>query len=250
MNNEKIVIVTGSSSGIGKATAILLSQNGYKVCVNYNKNKTGAEDVVSIIKNSKGNAIAVKADISNEDEVIEMFNIVDNELGSLTALVNNAGILFPQSNIEGLNQARINAILNTNVTGTILCCKEAVKRMSNKNGGNGGGIVNVSSAASRLGSAGEYIDYAASKGAVDTLTIGLAQEVAAQGIRVNCVRPGFIYTDMHAKGGEPNRVDRVKSKVPMLRGGDAIEVANAIYWLLSEKSSFSTGIFIDVSGGR
>lgn len=250
MNNEKIAIITGSSSGIGKATAILLNQEGYKICVNYNKNKDGAEDVVDIITRSGGQAIAVKADISNEDEVIDMFNIVDSKLGTLTALVNNAGILLPQSSIEGLNEARINTILRTNVTGTILCCREALKRMSYKNGGNGGGIVNVSSAASRLGAAGEYIDYAASKGAIDTLTIGLAQEVAAYGVRVNCVRPGFIYTGMHASGGEPNRVGRLKSKIPMQRGGEDFEVANAIYWLLSESSSFSTGTFIDVSGGK
>ncbi|MBX9599234.1 MAG: SDR family oxidoreductase [Burkholderiales bacterium] len=250
MNNEKIAIITGSSSGIGKATAILLSQEGYKICVNYNNNKNGAEDVVDVIKRSGRQAIAVKADISNEDEVVEMFNIVDAELGALTALVNNAGILLTQSSIEGLNEARINAILHTNVTGTIICCREAIKRMSHKNGGHGGGIVNVSSAASRLGSPGEYIDYAASKGAIDTLTIGLAQEVAAYGVRVNCVRPGFIHTGMHAAGGEPNRIERIKSKIPMLRGGEDFEVANAIYWLLSENSSFSTGIFIDVSGGK
>lgn len=250
MNNERIVIITGSGSGIGKATAILLSKNGYKVCVNYNKNKNGAETVVDIIKNSGGQAIAVKADISNENEVMEMFNIVDIELGVLTALVNNAGILMTQSSIEELSETRINKILHTNVTGTILCCREAIKRMSYKNGGSGGNIVNVSSVAARLGSPSEYIDYAASKGAIDTLTIGLAQEVAAQGVRVNCVRPGFIYTEMHALGGEPNRIERVKSKIPMQRGGETSEVANAIYWLLSEKSSFSTGIFIDVAGGK
>lgn len=250
MNNERIAIITGSSSGIGKATAILLSQNGYKVCVNYSKNKDGAEAVVDLIKHFGGQAIAVKADISNENEAMRMFNIVDAELGVLTALVNNAGILMTQSSIEELNETRINTILHTNVTGTILCCREAIKRMSYKNGGSGGNIVNVSSAASRLGSPGEYIDYAASKGAIDTLTIGLAQEVATQGVRVNCVRPSFIYTEMHALGGEPNRVERVKSKIPMQRGGEASEVANAIYWLLSEKSSFSTGIFIDVSGGK
>lgn len=250
MNNERVAIVTGSSSGIGKTTAVLLSQNGYKICVNFNKNINGAKTVVDIIKHAGGQAIALKADISNENEVVEMFNIVDNELGTLTALVNNAGILFTQSSIEDLNESRINTILHTNVTGAILCCREAIKRMSYRNGGNGGSIVNVSSVASRLGSPGEYIDYAVSKGAIDTLTIGLAQEVAAQGVRVNCVRPGFIYTEMHSRGGEPNRIERVKSKIPMQRGGDVSEVANAIYWLLSEKSSFSTGIFIDVSGGK
>ena len=247
---SSVAIITGASRGIGRATALLLAKHNYAICVNYTQKKAAATEVIQEIRNSGGNAIAVQADISNEDQVIQMFNTVDHELGKLTALVNNAGILFKQSSIENLTAERMNQIFKTNVTGTMLCCREAVKRMAYKHAGNGGSIVNLSSRAALLGSAHEYIDYAASKGAVESLTIGLAQEVANQGIRVNAIRPGLIDTEMHADGGEATRIERLKSTIPMQRGGSAHEVAEAIYWLISNKSSFTTGSFIDVSGGR
>jgi NAD(P)-dependent dehydrogenase (short-subunit alcohol dehydrogenase family) len=218
--------------------------------VNYHSNQAAAEKVVAEIGKCGGSAIAVAADVSSEPEVVRLFETVDNRLGRLDALVNNAGVLDRQGRLETLDAGRMNRIFATNVTGSFLCAREAVLRMSTKRGGSGGAIVNVSSAASRLGAPGEYVDYAASKGAVDTMTIGLAKEVAEEGIRVNAVRPGFIYTDMHASGGEPDRVDRVKASVPMKRGGHPSEVAMAILWLLSDESSFTTGAFIDVSGGR
>lgn len=245
-----IALVTGGSRGIGKATALQLALEGYTVAVNYHHNIQAATDVVNEIVAAGGNAFALRADISDEAQVLAMFESIDREGAPLTALVNNAGILFEQSTIENLSAERINRVLATNVTGYFLCCREAVKRMSHKHGGAGGAIVNVSSAASRLGAAGEYVDYAASKGAVDTLTTGLALEVAAQGIRVNCVRPGFIYTEMHADGGEPGRVDRVKTVLPMQRGGQPEEVAQAIVWLLGEKASYVTGSFLELAGGK
>ncbi|WP_265439330.1 SDR family oxidoreductase [Cedecea davisae] len=245
-----VALVTGGSRGIGKATSLLLAQHGYKVVVNYLRNKQAADDVVNAIIANGGEALALRADIADELQVMAMFAEIDNAFGPLTALVNNAGILFQQSTIENLTAERINRVMATNVTGYFLCCREAVKRMAYRHGGEGGSIVNVSSAAARLGSAGEYVDYAASKGAVDTLTTGLAVEVAAQGIRVNCVRPGFIYTEMHASGGEAGRVDRVKTALPMQRGGQPEEVAEAIAWLLSRKASYVTGTFIDAAGGR
>ena len=197
-----------------------------------------------------GVALAVKADVSNEAEVIDAFLLIDNELGPITGLVNNAGILLPKASIEELDALRLTKIFATNVNGSFLCAREAIKRMSKRHGGQGGAIVNVSSAASRLGSPHEYLDYAASKGAIDTFTIGLSLEVADQGIRVNAVRPGFIYTDMHADGGEANRVDRIKDSLPMKRGGQPNEVAQAIAWLLSENASYVTGNFIDLAGGK
>ncbi|MCS2166278.1 SDR family oxidoreductase [Scandinavium manionii] len=245
-----IALVTGASRGIGKATALQLAQEGYTVAVNYHHNVNAATQVVNEIIEKGGKAFAVRADISDETQVMSLFEALDREGETLTALVNNAGILFQQSTIENLTAERINHVLATNVTGYFLCSREAVKRMSHKHGGKGGAIVNVSSAASRLGAPFEYIDYAASKGAVDSLTTGLALEVAAQGIRVNCVRPGLIYTEMHASGGEPGRVDRVKSALPMLRGGQPEEVAQAIVWLLSDKASYVTGSFMDIAGGR
>ncbi|QIX96428.1 SDR family oxidoreductase [Cedecea sp. FDAARGOS_727] len=245
-----VALVTGGSRGIGKATSLLLAQHGYKVVVNYLRNKQAADDVVNAIIANGGEALALRADIADELQVMAMFAEIDNAFGPLTALVNNAGILFQQSTIENLTAERINRVMATNVTGYFLCCREAVKRMAYRHGGEGGSIVNVSSAAARLGSAGEYVDYAASKGAVDTLTTGLAVEVAAQGIRVNCVRPGFIYTEMHAAGGEAGRVERVKTALPMQRGGQPEEVAEAIAWLLSRKASYVTGTFIDAAGGR
>ncbi|WP_336819430.1 SDR family oxidoreductase [Cedecea sp. MMO-103] len=246
----KIALVTGGSRGMGKATSLLLAQHGYKVVVNYLRNKQAADEVVKTIIAQGGEALALRADIADELQVMAMFAEIDNAFGPLTALVNNAGILFQQSTIENLTAERINRVLTTNVTGYFLCCREAVKRMAWRHGGEGGAIVNVSSAASRLGAAGEYVDYAASKGAVDMLTTGLAVEVAAQGIRVNGVRPGFIYTEMHASGGEAGRVDRVKTALPMQRGGQPEEIAEAILWLLSEKASYVTGTFIDAAGGK
>lgn len=245
-----IALVTGGSRGIGKATALLLAQEGYTVVVNYHQNSAAATDVVNEIRACGGNAVALRADVSDEAQVVEMFAAIDRFGEPLSALVNNAGILFTQGTIESLCAERINRVLATNVTGYFLCCREAVKRMSHKHGGKGGAIVNVSSAASRLGAPGEYVDYAASKGAVDSLTTGLSLEVAAQGIRVNGVRPGLIYTDMHASGGEPGRVDRVKSMLPMQRGGQPEEVAQAIVWLLSDKASYVTGSFLELAGGR
>lgn len=245
-----IALVSGASRGIGRATARLLAQEGYTVAVNYHRQRDAADDVVAEILARGGKAFAVQADISDESQVEAMFARIDEEGLPLTALVNNAGILFQQSRVEALSAARINQVLATNVTGYFLCCREAVKRMSTQHGGQGGAIVNVSSAASRLGSPGEYVDYAASKGAVDTLTTGLSLEVAASGIRVNGVRPGFIYTEMHASGGEPERVDRVSSAIPMQRGGQPEEVAQAIAWLLSDKASYVTGSFIDLAGGK
>lgn len=245
-----IALVSGASRGIGRATARLLAQEGYTVAVNYHRQRDAADEVVAEILARGGKAFAVQADISDESQVEAMFARIDEEGLPLTALVNNAGILFQQSRVEALSAARINQVLATNVTGYFLCCREAVKRMSTQHGGQGGAIVNVSSAAARLGSPGEYVDYAASKGAVDTLTTGLSLEVAASGIRVNGVRPGFIYTEMHASGGEPGRVDRVSSAIPMQRGGQPEEVAQAIAWLLSDRASYVTGSFIDLAGGK
>ena len=244
-----IALVTGGSRGIGRATALLLAQEGYTVAVNYQQNLHAAQEVMNLITQAGGKAFVLQADISDENQVVAMFTAIEHD-EPLAALVNNAGILFTQCTVENLTAERINRVLSTNVTGYFLCCREAVKRMALKNGGSGGAIVNVSSVASRLGSPGEYVDYAASKGAIDTLTTGLSLEVAAQGIRVNCVRPGFIYTEMHASGGEPGRVDRVKSNIPMQRGGQAEEVAQAIVWLLSDKASYVTGSFIDLAGGK
>ena len=247
---NKVMIVTGGSRGIGAATAMLAARRGYAVCVNYLQNRKAADAVVRDIGKIGGQAIALAADVASEPQVMSLFEAVDRQLGRVTALVNNAGILEKQTRLEGIDAARLDRVFATNVTGTFICSREAVRRMSTRHGGDGGGIVNVSSRASQIGSPGEYIDYAASKGAVDSLTVGLAKEVAEEGIRVNAVRPGFIYTGMHASGGEPNRVERVKAFAPMKRGGTAEEVASAILWLLSEEASYTTGAFIDVSGGR
>ncbi len=247
---KKIILITGGSRGIGAATAKLAAQRGYAVAISYVANKVAADAVVNEIIAAGGKALAIKANVAMETDVIKMFERVDQTFGALTALVNNAGILEMQSRIDDMSAARLNRIFATNITGSFICAREAIKRMSSKHGGAGGAIVNLSSAASRIGSPGEYVDYAASKGAIDTFTMGLAKEVAAENIRVNAVRPGVIYTDIHASGGEPGRVDRVKSSVPMQRGGTAVEVAQTIMWLLSDEASYTTGAIVDVAGGR
>ena len=246
----RVVIVTGASRGIGAATARLAGERGYAVCVNYRRSQAAAEGVVADIERGGGRAIAEAADVAVEADVVRLFETVDARLGALTALVNNAGIVEPQMRVERMDAARLARMFATNVTGCFLCAREAIRRMSTRHGGTGGAIVNVSSAAARFGSPGEYVDYAASKGAIETMTIGLAAEVVAEGIRVNAVRPGLIHTDIHASGGEPGRIDRLKGSIPMKRGGEPIEVARAILWLLSDEASYSTGTFIDVSGGR
>jgi len=244
------MIVTGGSRGIGAATASLGGKCGYAVCVNYVRNRDAALSVVAGIEQAGGRAIAVPGDVAIEADMVNLFAETDRALGAVTALVNNAGILAMQSRVETMDAARLNRILATNVTGSFICAREAIRRMSNRHGGAGGAIVNISSAAARLGSPGEYVDYAASKGAIDTMTVGLAREVAAEGIRVNAVRPGIIHTDIHASGGVPDRVERMRDMVPMRRGGDAQEVAAAVLWLLSEAASYVTGAIIDVAGGR
>ena len=244
------MIITGASRGIGAATAKLAAEKGYAVVVNYRRKTVAAEKVVTEIQASGGEALAIQGDISQEEDILRLFEETDRHYGRLDSLVNNAGILEHQMRLEAMDAARLQRVFATNITGQILCAREAIKRMSTKYGGQGGTIVNVSSIAARTGAPHEYIDYAASKGAIDAFTLGLSKEVADEGIRVNAVRPAFIYTDIHADGGEPGRVDRIKDSIPIKRGGLAEEVAEAILWLASEKSSYSTGIFIDVTGGR
>ncbi len=243
---KKTVLITGGGRGIGAATAIYLAARGYGICINYHSNEKTAEALVTRIREEFNvPCIAIRADVSQEDQVVELFAEMDEVLGPITHLVNNVGILFKQMKVSEMDAERINRTLITNVTSYFLCSREAIKRMEP-----GCAIVNVSSVASRTGSPGEYVDYAASKGAVDTFTRGLSLELAPKGIRVNCVRPGFIYTDIHGDGGEPGRVDRVSPQIPMLRGGQPEEVASAIGWLLSEDASYVTGSFIDLAGGR
>jgi NAD(P)-dependent dehydrogenase (short-subunit alcohol dehydrogenase family) len=250
MATNQVMLVTGASRGIGAAMARLAAARGYAVCVNYRERHEAAAAVVQGIERAGGRAVAVQADVSIEDDVIRLFASCREQLGRPAALVNNAGVLETQMRLEQMDAARLHRVFATNVVGAFLCAREAVRHMSTRHGGAGGAIVNVSSAAARLGAPGEYVDYAASKGALDTMTIGLAGEVAQEGIRVNGVRAGFIYTEIHASGGEPARVDRVKAFVPMRRGGQPDEVARAILWLLSPDASYTTGSFIDVTGGK
>jgi NAD(P)-dependent dehydrogenase (short-subunit alcohol dehydrogenase family) len=246
----KVMIVTGGSRGIGAATAQQAAVQGYAVCISYLRDQKAAADVVASITATGVRAIAVQADVAVEDDVVRLFQRVDSSLGRVTALVNNAGILDKQARVEDMDCERISRVFAVNVVGSFLCSREAVRRMSTRHHGSGGAIVNVSSRASRLGSPNEYVDYAASKAALETLTIGLAREVATEGIRVNAVAAGIIYTDIHASGGEPGRVDRIKGTIPMGRGGTPEEVARAILWLLSDDASYTTAATIDVSGGR
>lgn len=244
------IIITGASRGIGAATAVMAGQHGYAVCVNYKTDQAAAQRVVKAIAVAGGQAIAVQADVSQEGDVRRLFDACTEAFGTPVALVNNAGILETQMRLESMSVDRMQRIFATNVMGPLLCCREAIRRMSKRHGGTGGAIVNLSSGAARLGAPGEYVDYAASKGAVDTMTIGLAKEVAEDGIRVNAIRAGYIYTDMHASGGEPGRVDRLKDSLPLKRGGQPEEVAHAVLWLLSDEASYTTGSILDVTGGR
>ncbi len=245
-----VVVITGASRGIGAATARLAAERGYAVCVNYRRDRGAAERIVAEIEAAGGRAIALGADVSVESEVVRLFETSDAELGRLVALVNNAGVVDVQSRVDAMDAARLQRMFATNVIGPFLCAREAIKRLSSKHGGLGGAIVNVSSAASRGGSPGEYVDYAASKGAIDTFTLGLARELAEEKVRVNAVRPGYVDTEIHASGGEPNRVLRVAPLVPMKRVAAPEEVARAIVWLLSSEASYVTGALLDVSGGK
>jgi NAD(P)-dependent dehydrogenase (short-subunit alcohol dehydrogenase family) len=247
---EQVVLVTGGSRGIGAATARLAAARGWAVAVNYTANSLAADEVVRQIRAAGGRAIAVQADVASEEQVVAMFEKVDAKLGRLTALVNNAGVVDVTARVDEMTAARLKRMFDINVIGSILCAREAIRRMSTRHGGQGGSIVNLSSAAARLGSPGQYVDYAAAKGAIDAFTLGLAKEVAAEGIRVNAVRPGLIETDIHASGGIPDRVQQLAHLVPMQRGGSADEVAQAIVWLLSPEASYTTMSLLDVSGGR
>lgn len=247
---SKVVLITGASRGIGAETARLAAARGYHLCLNYHNSADAAEALRESIVAQGQQAMTFKADVANEADVLAMYAAIDDEFGRLDGLVNNAGILETQSQLVDMSAQRWQRVLETNVIGCFLCAREAVKRMSTRNGGEGGAIVNVSSRAADIGGPFEYVDYAASKGALDTMTIGLAKEVGDQGIRVNAVKPGLIYTDIHATGGEPGRVDRLKTNVPMQRGGLPVEVAEAILWLLSDASAYTSASFIDVSGGR
>lgn len=243
------IVITGGSRGIGAATALLAAQEGYAVCVNYRSNRDAAESVAAEIVDNGGRAIAVAANVADEVEVSAMFEKAIDAFGPVGALVNNAGILERQTSFAGIDVARLRRIFETNVIGAFICSQEALRRMSHANGGDGGAIVNVSSVAARTGAPFEYVDYAASKGALDSMTAGLAREAAPQGVRVNLVRPGFIYTEMHADGGEPGRVDRLIPNIPLQRGGSPEDVAKAILWLLSGKAAYAVGVSLDVTGG-
>jgi NAD(P)-dependent dehydrogenase (short-subunit alcohol dehydrogenase family) len=247
---NKVLLVTGASRGIGAATALLAAQNGWSVAVNYTANSLAADEVVRQIRASGGRAVSLQADVADEGQVLRMFEHIDAKLGRLSGLVNNAGVVDVTARVDEMSVARFKRMFDINVIGSLICAREAVRRMSTRHGGEGGSIVNVSSAASRLGAPGQYVDYAAAKGAIDAFTIGLAKEVAAEGIRVNAVRPGLIETDIHASGGLPNRVKDLQHLVPAQRGGSAEEVAQGIVWLLSDSASYTTMSFLDISGGR
>jgi len=247
---HKVMLITGASRGIGAATARLAAAQGYALCLNYHHRQDAAELLLQEIKSAGNHAIAVSADVSDEAQVARLFAAIDDEFGQLDVLVNNAGMLERQMRLDEMDAARLARVFAVNVTGSFLCAREAVRRMSTRHGGYGGAIINVSSIAAKLGAPNEYIDYAAAKGAIDSMTLGLAKEVAAEGIRVNAVRPGVIRTEIHASGGEPGRVERVKAGVPMGRGGEPEEVAEAILWLASEKASYASGALLDIAGGR
>ncbi len=247
---SNVLLVTGGSRGIGAATALLAAQRGYAVAVNYAERRDAADAVVARIRAGGGTAIAVQADVADEGQVMAMFTTIDRELGRLTALVNNAGVVDVSCRVEDMTMARWRRMFDINVIGSFLCAREGIRRMGKRHGGNGGAIVNVSSAAARIGSPDQYVDYAAAKGAIDAFTLGLAKEVAGDGIRVNAVRPGLIDTDIHASGGIPDRVARLGPQVPMQRGGTSEEVAHAILWLLSPEASYTTMSLLEVSGGR
>ncbi|MCV0394623.1 MAG: SDR family oxidoreductase [Rhizobiaceae bacterium] len=250
MNEARVLLVTGGSRGIGAEIALGAAVAGWSVAVNYASDAQAADAVVRRIEAGGGKAFAVKADIAAEGAIMDMFAEIDRRHGRLDGLVNNAGVVDVKARVDEMSLARIERMMRINVIGTILCAREAVKRMSTRHGGKGGSIVNISSVASVLGSAGEYVDYAASKGAVDTFTVGLAREVAEEGIRVNAVRPGTIDTEIHASGGQPDRVERVSGSIPMKREGKASEIAAAVLWFLSEQASYATGSILTVSGGR